>query len=150
MRLQQRVRLSQNSKVPLFDKLNFNFLRHTSYFQVHNNITPKLWSGNYILISFILWVNMKALTYLFFIAFLLIHNHTMSMQNHNPRYERMLKGRVPSPPPPSSSRLNHQEAPRAPSARRATALIIHPPPPAPPMSKPLPPLYSVEPPPPAY
>lgn len=91
----------------------------------------------------------KASNYLFFIVFLLMHDHTLSMQNLSPRYDRMLTGKQRSPPPPSSSRLYH------PKLRTPINPSPPPPPQAPPVQKPFPMPRSVDPrppppPPPAY
>ncbi|KAL7108650.1 hypothetical protein ACP275_06G125300 [Erythranthe tilingii] len=90
---------------------------------------------------------MKALilTYIFFLCFLLMHDPTLSlssMQNHNPRYNRSLRGKQPSPPPPKSSKFNRQEAPPSPPE----FVPPPPPPPQPRISRP----FRPPPPPPSY
>ncbi|KAL7104093.1 hypothetical protein ACP275_08G223000 [Erythranthe tilingii] len=59
---------------------------------------------------------MKALiiTYTFLLIGFLLLMHidpTVSKPNKNPRFNRMLKGKQPSPPPPTSSKIFNQRSP---------------------------------------
>ncbi|KAL7147708.1 hypothetical protein ABFS83_06G125100 [Erythranthe nasuta] len=55
------------------------------------------------------------LTYMifFFLCFLLMHEPTLSMQNHD-HFPRLLRSKPPSPPPPKSGKFSRQEAPPSP------------------------------------
>ncbi|KAL7146872.1 hypothetical protein ABFS83_06G071200 [Erythranthe nasuta] len=91
---------------------------------------------------------MKAasVTYLFLVISLLLLIHidpaAQSTANHhsnNPRYDRMLRGRQPSPPPPIFGRQSHQKPPlrsKVPDPDTipppTTGVVVDPPPPPPP------------------
>ncbi|KAL8050256.1 hypothetical protein ABFX02_06G071100 [Erythranthe guttata] len=90
-----------------------------------------------------------SVTYLFLVISLLLLIHIdpaaqSTAPNHhsnNLRYDRMLRGRQPSPPPPISGRMSHQKPPlrsKEPAPDTipppTTGVVVDPPPPPPPGS----------------
>lgn len=99
-------------------------------------------------------MKLRFMFYVLFLGFLLMHHLPLSMQNPDvgePRFDRRLKSKRPSPPTPKSGRANRQDAPAAPPT--PTYMIYDPPPPRPPVLFHPPPLrppvlFSLSPPPP--